>query len=125
MDSQLHHTDDQGNKLNRFGEKLIPCELCGHLTTMLGTKRCDSCWELERRIKIDPKLAYKILAKCDSSPISDQVAIIKEAREALDELYRLKTVKDVLGKTVEYLRDQPLAWNRARDVLDKLIALRI
>jgi hypothetical protein len=28
---------------------------------MLGTKRCDRCWELETRIESDPALARKIL----------------------------------------------------------------
>jgi hypothetical protein len=26
------------------------CETCGKLTPMLGTKRCDACWELEHRL---------------------------------------------------------------------------
>lgn len=33
------------------------CEWCGKETPMTGTKRCDRCWELERRIEADPKLA--------------------------------------------------------------------
>jgi hypothetical protein len=28
---------------------------------MTGTKRCDGCWELERRIHSNPELARKIL----------------------------------------------------------------
>ena len=39
----------------------VPCELCGTATPMLGTKRCDRCWELETRIKQDLLLALKIL----------------------------------------------------------------
>lgn len=27
-----------------------PCETCGHPTPMLGTRRCDNCWEVERRL---------------------------------------------------------------------------
>ena len=33
----------------------IPCEICGEPTMMLGTKRCDPCWEIESRIVNDPK----------------------------------------------------------------------
>ena len=39
----------------------VPCDLCGRPTFSFGTRRCDPCWELERRIKFDPDLAAKIL----------------------------------------------------------------
>lgn len=39
----------------------VKCGLCGTMTSMLGTKRCDSCWELEGRIQRNPQLASKIL----------------------------------------------------------------
>lgn len=39
----------------------VPCEICGDQTPMAGTKRCNRCWELERRILADPELANKIL----------------------------------------------------------------
>jgi hypothetical protein len=29
----------------------VPCETCGELTAMTGTKRCDGCWEIERRLR--------------------------------------------------------------------------
>lgn len=28
----------------------VPCETCGTPTHMTGTKRCDDCWEVERRL---------------------------------------------------------------------------
>ncbi len=28
----------------------ISCEVCGSLTQYLETKRCNNCWEVERRI---------------------------------------------------------------------------
>lgn len=43
-------------------QQTVPCEICGVATEMLGTKRCDRCWELERRIESSPELARKILA---------------------------------------------------------------
>lgn len=42
-------------------EETVSCTLCGTPTRMLGTKRCDRCWELETRIQRDPALARKIL----------------------------------------------------------------
>lgn len=40
----------------------VDCRLCGTPTPMLGTKLCDGCWELERRVLSDPEMARKILA---------------------------------------------------------------
>jgi hypothetical protein len=31
--------------------EMIPCETCGKPTRYLGTKRCDACWEVERRLE--------------------------------------------------------------------------
>lgn len=39
----------------------VPCRLCEKPTSMTGTRLCDRCWELERRIFADPVLAKKIL----------------------------------------------------------------
>ncbi len=39
----------------------IPCTICGEPTVYFGTKLCDRCWELERRIQAAPELALKIL----------------------------------------------------------------
>lgn len=34
---------------NRFGEEVIDCRKgCGRKTTMLATRLCDQCWEMER-----------------------------------------------------------------------------
>jgi hypothetical protein len=50
-----------GKPYNSLGQELIKCRLCGGNTTMLGTKLCDRCWELETRIQSDMELAEKIL----------------------------------------------------------------
>lgn len=39
----------------------VACRLCGEQTFMTGTKMCERCWQLERRIVRDPDLAVKIL----------------------------------------------------------------
>jgi hypothetical protein len=31
--------------------KTIPCKTCGKPTSMLGTKLCDPCWEVEHRLR--------------------------------------------------------------------------
>lgn len=41
----------------------VPCELCGVPTQMLGTKRCNRCWELENRIRDNPDIAEHILQR--------------------------------------------------------------
>ena len=52
-----------GKRCNNLGQELIKCRLCGNDTTMLGTKLCDRCWELETRIQADLELAERILRK--------------------------------------------------------------
>lgn len=48
MDTRIVEVKDNKH-YNRYGDQVISCELCDNLTTMLGTKRCDRCWELESR----------------------------------------------------------------------------
>lgn len=43
----------------------LPCRICGNATPMRGTKLCDRCWELERRVLADPELARKIMSTLD------------------------------------------------------------
>lgn len=49
-----------------LGVLVVPCELCEAPTKMTGTKRCNRCWELEKRIHSDPTLARKILEKLEN-----------------------------------------------------------
>jgi hypothetical protein len=41
--------------------RTVPCTDCGTPTTMLGTKLCDGCWELRRRVESNPEMARRIL----------------------------------------------------------------
>lgn len=43
------------------------CGLCGRQTPMLGTARCNRCWELEKRIRSAPSIARRILSEIESS----------------------------------------------------------
>ena len=55
-----------GKYFNSLDQELITCELCfAARTTMLGTKRCDRCWELETRIRTDLRLEKKIIARLE------------------------------------------------------------
>lgn len=36
--------------MNDNDEEAIPCETCKRPTTLLETKRCNGCWEVERRL---------------------------------------------------------------------------
>ncbi len=44
-----------------LGLQTCLCEICGGITSYAGTRRCNRCWELEKRITSDPHLARKIL----------------------------------------------------------------
>lgn len=43
-----------------------------------------------------------------------------EMREMLEELVELKRIKDLYGKTPEYLETQPKAWEKAKSLLQSL-----
>jgi len=93
-------------------EKTIPCELCGNPTRTLATKRCDRCWELERRIQSDPGLARQILIAIDGS-VKDLVEVCKEQSLLLAEILnhlscgehclRAKSIHQGEGKTYKKL----------------------
>lgn len=58
--------EKDGKKFNKYNEELITCRICNtHLTTALGTALCDSCWELETRIRSNPELAKKIIMEIE------------------------------------------------------------
>lgn len=46
-------------------EPTVPCRLCRAPTPMLGTKLCDHCWELERRVQQAPKIAARVLRRVE------------------------------------------------------------
>lgn len=35
---------------DQFGRPTVPCMFCGEPTAMTGTKKCDGCWEVARRL---------------------------------------------------------------------------
>lgn len=40
----------------------IPCKHCWTKTKNVETRRCDACWEIERRIRMEPDRAASIIA---------------------------------------------------------------
>ena len=48
---------------------IMPCKRCGEATDKLATQLCDNCWELERRIKYNPKVALEILDDLGELPV--------------------------------------------------------
>jgi hypothetical protein len=56
------------------GQATVPCKYCGKPTPMLGTRMCDAHWELERRIRMEPEMAARMLAEMrrpQSADLSD------------------------------------------------------
>lgn len=49
-----------------MSETTVECKLCGKPTPMLGTKMCDGCWELDRRIRMNPEIAVKIMKEIEN-----------------------------------------------------------
>lgn len=41
----------------------VLCVVCGNATLFEVTRRCNRCWELERRLEADPELALRLLLK--------------------------------------------------------------
>lgn len=61
MDIEVAHRNG-GKEFNRFGEEIITCIVCRkHKTTMLGTKMCDNCYELDSRMRDNPMLVAKMM----------------------------------------------------------------
>lgn len=63
---------------------IVPCELCRTPTSSADTRRCDRCWELERRIQRDPAIARTILdALAPPSPDGGQVFPVPDCSQNL------------------------------------------
>ena len=60
MDIQIVKTVD-GKKLNKFGQQVVKCVICGVGTTSLGTEHCDRCHELDVRIRMDLDIAERLV----------------------------------------------------------------
>ncbi len=41
----------------------VPCQWCGTETPMTGTKMCDNCWELDKRVLRNPDVTLRMMAQ--------------------------------------------------------------
>lgn len=98
----------------------IACGLCGTSTPMLGTKRCDRCFELEMRVNAAPALAEKVLGKLDGAQrrwakLRALMGSVENASDRKVELYQDDATKDFIvrvgkewwfARTLEQALDQ-------------------
>lgn len=70
MDIEVARVED-GRRFNRFGEEIIGCKWCGEPTTMLGTKCCDGCYNIESACRSRPAVVRKVLEKLHPVPKPD------------------------------------------------------
>lgn len=77
----------------RPDRETIPCGICGTSTPMLGTRRCDRCYELETRIRDQPELARQILTTYEAAlgPLSDDAMFLNITADEFDETAGFKT----------------------------------
>lgn len=57
-------TNEDGStniKLTITAPTTVPCTWCGAPTTFTGTKHCDPCHELDKRISDNPELAARMV----------------------------------------------------------------
>ncbi len=91
------------------GGGVVPCGLCGNPTYMAGTKRCDGCWELEKRVRDNPEAAKKILAAFGSAaPAGDGVQIEWDGatRTTQEHLYLMTGERDRYKAIAERAQEQ-------------------
>lgn len=75
---------DNPNQCGYYEQETVPCDLCGTPTPMTGTRRCDPCWELERRVEQRPEVAKKLVAAMDAVTNPDTTTqLITRLTEAL------------------------------------------
>lgn len=74
---------DNPNQCGYYEQETVPCDLCGTPTPMTGTRRCDPCWELERRVEQRPEVAKKLVAAMDAIDANAATQLITRLTEAL------------------------------------------
>jgi len=64
---EVHGTRPPASSQSGLVDGYVDCRICGDKTDFLGTKLCNRCWELERRIGMDLEIAKKIIATLEST----------------------------------------------------------
>lgn len=80
--------------------KVIPCLLCGEPTPMLGTRLCDGCWELDRRIQSTPDIARSILANLGGESAEGRLGYLEAALREIADLspgteYQMSVAREI------------------------------
>jgi hypothetical protein len=72
-------------------EHTVPCIWCGTPTAYTGTKQCDACHELDKRISDSPELAARIVGYYSAQQGITQTKIVSDV---LDGRYKAKFKND-------------------------------
>lgn len=98
----------------------VACELCQNPTPMIHTKRCDRCWELERRLIAAPDIARQILGA-----VPADAALTK----AVADLAELRAMNEGLAIELETQKAKNAKFKQAavflQNVADSAIARRL
>lgn len=76
---------------------VVECELCHGPTPMVHTKRCDRCWELERRLIAAPDIARQIMG---SIPADEKLT------EAVQEVAKLRDMNEALARDLQAQKEK-------------------
>lgn len=74
--------------IEKYHNTMVSCAWCNEPTKMTETKCCDNCYELERRIKMDPSIANRILRAVNRGPI-DKIDLLKTLDQTSDDIEEL------------------------------------
>jgi hypothetical protein len=109
---------------NNSNNRLAPSHYIsgtGHSSKLIHAAHLSAMEEKDRQIKELKDLIEK-LGKTFDADVFTKSDLMKEnqsLREALAELVELKRIKDTQGKTEEYLRRQPKAWEAASNSIKR------
>lgn len=90
----------------------VDCEMCGNPTPMLGTKRCDPCWELEKRVRANVDLAQLVMRSIpvDHAQFHEAVQKLYEWQHCNGTSFSCAVLELCAKADVENARRIHLAW---------------
>ncbi len=81
-------------------QETIPCAICRKPTPMMGTKRCDACWELENRL--GGKHAEMVLRFC-AKPY--KVRVLPGAGDGEPTDYEIHAASQIDARVIAFCMD--------------------
>ncbi|MHC4397136.1 MAG: hypothetical protein ACYS1A_15965 [Planctomycetota bacterium] len=104
-------------------QETTTCKYCGKQTPMLGTKLCDPCWELSRRIEAAPDLALEILTELNKTPLPPRRPATKIEIEAVGAICNLQDklheASGIIRKLLVNYSSDSTTWEQAIIFLKK------